>query len=192
MSYNRHMQTATWLVSREITEAAGPWDTRLLGDDDGEYFCRVLLQSEKVKFVPDAQVYYRASGTASLSYIGRSNRKLDAHWRSMQLHIQYLRSRERSKRVDEACVRYLQTWLLHFYPERWDIVTQMYETARDLNGSLRIPRLSWKYQWIRTLFGWKLAKRARLLLPEIRWSLVRLWDKTLFEIQGQPETQALR
>ena len=32
------MQTATWLVSRELTEAAGPWDTRLLGDDDGEYF----------------------------------------------------------------------------------------------------------------------------------------------------------
>ena len=38
MGQNLHMQTATWLVSRELTEAAGPWDTRLLGDDDGEYF----------------------------------------------------------------------------------------------------------------------------------------------------------
>ena len=36
------MQTATWLVSRELAEAAGPWDTRLLGDDDGEYFSRVI------------------------------------------------------------------------------------------------------------------------------------------------------
>src|SRR5881628_1418121 len=34
------MQTATWLVSRELTEGAGPWNTQLLGDDDGEYFCR--------------------------------------------------------------------------------------------------------------------------------------------------------
>ena len=35
---NWHMQTATWLISRELTEAAGPWDTRLTFDDDGEYF----------------------------------------------------------------------------------------------------------------------------------------------------------
>ena len=32
------MQTGTWLVSRELADAAGAWDTRLLGDDDGEYF----------------------------------------------------------------------------------------------------------------------------------------------------------
>ena len=38
MENDIYMQTATWLVSREVTEAAGPWDTRLLGDDDGEYF----------------------------------------------------------------------------------------------------------------------------------------------------------
>ena len=39
MSENLHMQNATWLVSRELVEAAGPWDTRLHYDQDGEYFC---------------------------------------------------------------------------------------------------------------------------------------------------------
>src|SRR5215468_4372384 len=29
MGQNLHMQTATWLVSRELTDAAGPWNTRL-------------------------------------------------------------------------------------------------------------------------------------------------------------------
>ncbi len=53
---NVYMQTASWLVSRELTEAAGPWDTRLLGDDDGEYFCRVLLASDGVRFVPESKV----------------------------------------------------------------------------------------------------------------------------------------
>src|SRR5262245_39232406 len=37
MEQNLHMQTATWLVSRELTDAAGPWNAQLLGDDDGEY-----------------------------------------------------------------------------------------------------------------------------------------------------------
>src|SRR4030095_6910918 len=36
-----HMQNATWLVSRELAERAGAWDTRLHFDQDGEYFCRV-------------------------------------------------------------------------------------------------------------------------------------------------------
>src|SRR5215813_8687778 len=78
MGQNAYMQTATWLVSRELTQAAGPWNTQLLGDDDGEYFCRVLLQSEGVRFVPEAKVYYRASGAGSLSYIAYSDRKRKA------------------------------------------------------------------------------------------------------------------
>src|SRR5437879_8909068 len=76
MGQNLHMQTATWLVSRELTEAAGPWDTRLLADDDGEYFCRVLLASDGVRFVPEARVYYRESGSNTLSCLRRSQRKL--------------------------------------------------------------------------------------------------------------------
>src|SRR5215470_10426364 len=38
MRENIHMQNATWLVSRELAETAGPWDTRLDFDQDGEYF----------------------------------------------------------------------------------------------------------------------------------------------------------
>ena len=65
MRENLHMQNATWLVSRELAEAAGPWDTRLHFDQDGEYFCRVLLASEGTRFVPGTGIYYRASGANS-------------------------------------------------------------------------------------------------------------------------------
>jgi len=109
MGQNLYMQTATWLVSRELTEAAGPWDTRLLGDDDGEYFCRVLLASNGVRFVPEAKVYYRAFGFDGLSDIGKSTRKIEAQWLSMQLHIRYLRSLEESERSHAACLQYLRT-----------------------------------------------------------------------------------
>ena len=116
MQFNLYMQTASWLVSRELAEAAGPWDTRLLGDDDGEYFCRVLLASEGVRFVPEAKVYYRTSGTSSLSYIGHSDKKMVAQWCSMDLHIRYIRSLEDSQRVRDACVTYLQNWLVFSIP----------------------------------------------------------------------------
>lgn len=185
MEGNLHMQTATWLVSRELTEAAGPWDTTLLGDDDGEYFCRVLLASDGVRFVPEARVYYRASGTSSLSYIGRSDRKIYAQWRSMQLHIGYLRSLEDSERVRAACVKYLQNWLFVFYPEVRDILKQADDLAKELGGKLEPPPLSWKYSWIRAAFGWPLAKRARQVFPGIKWALTRSWDKMMFRIENR-------
>src|SRR6266478_2234772 len=131
MGQDVYMQTATWLVSRELTQAAGPWDTRMLGDDDGEYFCRVLLASDGVRFVPDARVYYRAFRFDSLSYIGRFPEKIEAHWLSMQLHIQYLRSLEDSPRVHAACIQYMRDSLIHFYPENSPIVNHAQQIARE-------------------------------------------------------------
>ena len=184
MEQDLYMQTAAWLVSRELTEAAGPWDTRILGDDDGEYFCRVLLASEGVRFVSGAKVYYRASGASSLSYIGNSVRKQDAQWISMWLHIAYIRSLEDSERVKAACVTYLQNWMVFFYPERQDIFREAQDLARSLGGHLEAPRLSWKYSWIRVIFGWRLATRSQLFLRELRWSAERLWDRALLRIEG--------
>jgi glycosyltransferase involved in cell wall biosynthesis len=191
MSQNLHMQTATWLVSRELTEAAGPWNTNLLGDDDGEYFCRVLLASNGVRFVPDARVYYRASGTGSLSHIGNSDRKQDAQWVSMKLHMQYLRSLEDAPRTRAACVTYMENWLTFFYPERPDLVEKMQSVAHDLGGELQMPRLSWKYSWIASIFGRNLGRRAQILLPRLRWSLLRLYDRVLFRLANR-KLSALR
>lgn len=188
MEHNIYMQTATWLVSRGITEAAGPWDTRLLGDDDGEYFARVLLASKGTRFVPDAKVYYRMTGASSLSYIGHSERKRDAQWLSMLLHIDYVRSVEDSPRAKAACIQYLQNWIVYFYPDRPDLFHQAQTVAGELGGTLTVPRLSWKYDWIRALFGWPVARRAQVELPKLRWSLARRYDRTVqkFGPSGAP------
>jgi glycosyltransferase involved in cell wall biosynthesis len=185
MEHNAYMQTATWLVSREVSDAAGPWDTRLLGDDDGEYFCRILLASDGTRFVPESKVFYRLPGSTNLSHIGTSDRKRDAQWLSMKLHMRYLRSLDDSERAHAACVRYMQNWLVYFYPERPDLVQEMQDVARGLGGELHPPRLSWKYCWIDAMFGRKLAKRAQRLLPRVRWSVERFRDKALFQLESR-------
>jgi glycosyltransferase involved in cell wall biosynthesis len=177
MGQNLHMQTSTWLVSRELTQAAGPWNIDLSVNNDGEYFCRVLLGSHGTRFVPEARVLYRMSDFNRVSYIGRSQRKIEALFLSMQLHIRYLRSLEDSDRVRRACVNYLQCWLNHFYPERPDMVKQAEEIAATLGGQLTVPRLSWKYVWIKKIFGYPVAKRAKILFPRWKWSIIRSLDK---------------
>jgi hypothetical protein len=77
----------------------------------------------------------------------------------------------------------MQNWLINFYPERMDIVEKAQQKAKELGGTIVPPKLSWKYSWIESLFGWGLAKRAQISLPAFRWSMARFWDKTLLQAE---------
>ena len=183
MGESCHMQNATWLVSRELAEAAGPWDTRLQYDQDGEYFSRVLLASEGTRFVPEAKIFYRICSTSRISFIGKSDAKKNALFCSMKLHMEYLRSLEKSERVRKACVKYMQIWYHCFYPERPDIMADLQSLAGELGGRLEMPHLEWKYVWMRSIFGWKAVKWAQMVLPETKASLLSHWDKAMFELE---------
>jgi glycosyltransferase involved in cell wall biosynthesis len=178
------MTNMTWLVSREITQAAGPWDTRLSLDDDGEYFCRVVLASRAVHFVPEAKSFYRRSSPHSLSQAGGSNRKLDSLHLSNELHVKYLLSIENSDRTRTAALNYLQKYMYDFCPERPDIVREMQQLAAPLGGRLKFPKASWKYAGIQRVCGWGMAKQAQINFLIIKESLLRFWDKTLLRLEG--------
>ena len=189
---NWHMQTATWLASRELTQAAGPWNTRLLGDDDGEYFSRVINASNGIRFVSQGKVYYRIVPSSRLSYIGRSNKKMEAQFLGMTLQIGYLRAREDNDRIRAACVKYLQTWLPTFYPERPDLVQEAQQLAASLGGQLYLPKASWKYACIEKLFGFAAAKQTQLHYNRAKDSAARTWDKVMysFDRKGSLPSQA--
>src|SRR5947208_776884 len=181
--HNLHMQTATWLVSRELTEAAGPWDTRLLNNDDGEYFFRVINASNGIRFVPQSRVYYRITPDSRLSYIGGSDNKMDAQFLGITLQLGYLRAREDSDRVRAACVTYLQDWLSTFYSNRPDLVQESQQLADSLGGQLSLPRAQWKYGWIEKLFGFGAAKHTQMYYNQAKSFALRAWDRMMYELE---------
>ncbi len=185
MGQNLHMQTATWLVSRELTEAAGPWDVRLSNDDDGEYFCRVLLASREVRFVPGAAVYYRTLPSARVSFIGTSDAKMDALLASMKLHIGYLESLEKSARVRDACLRYIENWSASFSPERRDIFRELESMAAALGGEFTPAPIRSKYSWLASLFGATVAWRAQLVMPRYKFLALSAWDQLMAKFEGR-------
>jgi hypothetical protein len=109
---NVFFQTAAWLVSRELSEAAGPWTDYDSPDDDGEYFCRVAMKSRTVQFVKDARTYYRVGNYGALNK-ARSERAQTALFGSKAKCIRYLLSLEDSPRTRRACVQLLD-WLPDF------------------------------------------------------------------------------
>jgi glycosyltransferase involved in cell wall biosynthesis len=184
MSQNLHMQTDNWLVSRELTQTAGPWDTRLWRDNDGEYFLRVIAASDRIHFVPEARSHYRRSGSSSVSYIGGSSKKLESLFLSMTLHINCLRWMEDSERTRAACVTYISNWLFEFYPYRQDLGERLIRIAADLGGVAR-PHLSRKYDWIASVFGWDLARRVQLMLPAIKQTAASSWDRAMYRLENR-------
>lgn len=180
---NVHMQTATWLVSRELTQAAGAWDARLLNNDDGEYFCRVLGASNGVRFVQGVNVSYRQVGSSCLSYVGQSNKKIEAHVLGIRLQIGFLRSLEDSERVRAACLRHLQNCFICCYPGKAEIAQELQQLASSLGSQLPLPTVPWKYALIRKLFGFAAAHHAQLYYNQVKCSLLREWDKIMYSVE---------
>jgi hypothetical protein len=165
-SENACFQTDAWLVSRELTEANGPWTDFGSPDDDGEYFCRMVTKSAGVKFVPDARSYYRVGNVGSLANT-RSAKAVAALFTSKEKCIRYLLSMEDSPRTRAASVHLLQTWMFDLFGHD-AVITDAMRLAAELGGTLQRPVLKWKYKPIQWLFGYEAAFRARCILPRIR------------------------
>jgi glycosyltransferase involved in cell wall biosynthesis len=186
MQNNLWMAIESWLIPRQLAEIAGPWNTELSTDDDGEYFSRVISRSEGVVFVPDARSFCRSLNFGSLSKNVYTDRKAESQFRSMSSQIGYARELEDSDRVRAAGLAYLQTWFIYFYPEKPQIVERARALAAELGGALAPPKLRWKYAALQKVFGWNFAKRARQAVPQTKECFFRGWDRLLasFEAPG--------
>jgi hypothetical protein len=185
-SGNTYFQSSPWLVSRRLTELAGPWWDLRSSDDDGEYFCRVVAAAEGIHFVPEARCYWRVGNQGSFSGAWKKSAVVqDATFQSTRRCIEHFRKLEDSEQSRAACVKFLQDRFVYFYPENRGVVNQMHALARELGGVLSPPPLSWKYKWIDHFFGPHTAKRAQLFFPTLRSLAKRNWDKFMYDLTRQ-------
>jgi len=182
---NVWMNPAVWLVSRKLTELAGPWNERLVRDNDGEYICRVVAASERVQFVGEGMSYYRVGNQSSLS-TSISDRACESLVLSLSLCIQYLLSLENSERSRSACLNLLQIWVTFLYPDREEILRKMNALASELGGHLVPPEVSRKYYLINKCFGWKAAKKVMTHCGRTKLMAVRTLDRVLHNTIYKP------
>jgi glycosyltransferase involved in cell wall biosynthesis len=171
-----YMNPAVWLVSRELTSAAGDWDEALSRDQDGEYVCRIVSKSTFVKYVPGATSLYRVIAGNTVSRAS-SWTAYDSIWRSTLLCMDYLLEMEHSERTRSACVTYLKTWLPHFYPEFPSLMAKIQEKAEALGATLDAPELPGKYKWISSVVGAPVARKLTRVLPACKWTVIETFDR---------------
>ena len=161
---------ASWLTPRSVAEKAGPWDERLSLDDDGEYFCRVVLASRGLRRSLTGRSYYRKHPSSANNL---SAQKFAVHQRSALLALDLKREKilsltdsSKAKRAlarsydDAAFIAY------PFNPKVSDLLTQRSRELRIESPASRFETVLGKTT--EKLFGWKVARRMQILYQRFR------------------------
>ena len=165
------MQTACWLTPRKIIELAGPWNELLRRNpsDDGEFFCRVILKSQQIRFVEPARVYYREHNGFRVSTV----QSLDAVTSLLGNCMSYednIFEVEKSDRTTKA----VATNYASFVYQYTDIFPKLTEIAKKRLFELGYKNIKVggsKFKLLSSLVGFNRALNLRSLARKITHSI---------------------
>lgn len=154
------MHPGAWLVPRAVADSAGLWDERLSLDDDGEYFCRIVLSSTGVCFVGDAKSYYRSGTESSLSQ-SKSEKAWKSQFLSTALCSEHLLGRDEGAESRQALANRFQRFVHEAYPDVPQLRREAESRVKELGGSPIRFDAGPALEPVRRLLGWKAAARLR-------------------------------
>lgn len=158
------MHPAAWLTPRSVVEAAGPWDENLSVNDDGEYFCRVLLAAGGSIHCDGCCTYYRSGNSLSLSQ-RRNEAGRRSHLGSIERIEARLRAAEDSPRVRLALANSYERYIYDYYPWPPDSIRAAESAVTRLGGSSLVgPEMGARTAMLARFIGWKRTWRLKAWL----------------------------
>jgi GT2 family glycosyltransferase len=150
-----------WLTPRHLIEQAGPWDESLTKNQDGEFFCRVLLQASHIEFVPDATVYYRKPSAGNVSQ-NQSHEAAKSLLRSYQSYHREALKYEDSPRVRKALALNYLNFIYRIHPLYPDLQARAWESAEQLGHSFARQKVGGtNFRYLAQVLGLKGALKLR-------------------------------
>lgn len=149
----------SWLVPADIIQKSGPWNERLTVDDDGEFFCRVVLNSAGI-VKTGGLCYYRRFVADKKNLSARIDSKsLQSMADSFHLKKKYLLERTDAHAAYFALYKQtlnlaIRTYI--FYPE---LSRQMSSELKEFPYYDYHPIIGGKFlNLIARAFGWRVAR----------------------------------
>ncbi|WP_200977033.1 glycosyltransferase family A protein [Echinicola sp. 20G] len=162
-NYQEMTADSSWLVSRELVDLAGPWNEDLTINQDGEFFCRVLLNCSKVIYDNKSSVYYRSLNEGNVS-----QQKSEKSWCSLLMSYScYQRDVlkvEDSPRVRKALKKVYQKFIYDVFPEHSDLIAEAENHIQNLGISEKTYIGGPKFQTLSKYLGFKNALKLKRLL----------------------------
>lgn len=150
-----------WLGNREVFEAAGPWDTSLQVNQDGEYLVRALAAAEELHLETRVYVHYRRGIPGSVSRFTRE--KAPSLFQSVHSIHKTALSIENSPRMRQMIANRYQHAIYSAYPHCPEGIREVKMQLASLpKPTIQNPQtISRKSKLFSLIFGWKALSRIR-------------------------------
>ncbi|KQC02425.1 glycosyltransferase family 2 protein [Pedobacter sp. Hv1] len=150
----------SWLTPIQVINRAGFWDETLSVDDDGEYFCRVVLASAGITYTPAVFNYYRKFKNGINLSIRRDHEACLSMVKAITSKHQHLLNYNSDKKqvIDYMMAKHYWDIAIYAYPQYKDISEYCVKKAKDLGLKLFSYGSTKKGKLISKIFGWRFAK----------------------------------
>jgi len=161
------MAPFVWLTPMSLIKEVGGWDEEISLNDDGEFFCRVVLGSRGIVFCKNAKGYYRST-PQSLSK-RRDSVALHSAYLAVERSTQALLRHSRDPMVVKACAYSYQRFVHDAYPLVPALTAAAEVKVKDLGGSDLEPTGGPVYILLYKIVGWKFARLLQRLWRRHRY-----------------------
>lgn len=156
-----------FLTSRKLIEFAGKWNESLSLDDDGEYFTRIMMFVDKIRFISSSVSYKRDTLGSISSRVKLGRGKLESEIYCIEHNINRFLSLENSERTRAVCFKLLNRWAIYFYADS-DLFQRLTTISNNLGGIIDRPKLKWPYDCMRPFLGFKMARSLQFKCQNIK------------------------
>jgi glycosyltransferase involved in cell wall biosynthesis len=163
------MQTACWLTPRKLIETAGPWDESLVRNpnDDGEFFCRILVAANRIHFVRNACVHYRCPSKTNVSQQS-SKTAMSSLLGSYEKYQHTVLQRLDNQRVRRALANNYFSFVYQVFPNFPDLVSRAYIDIGALGVNRPVTVGGKTFRIVSSAIGFRNAMRIRHLINRFR------------------------
>ena len=152
----------SWLTPKKLLNPSVKWNESQTVNDDGEFFCRVVLSSTGIVATKDTFCYYRKyAGEEKISLSGRKDLKsLESHYHSLLLIREHLlQVKNNDTRINSIIADNLMNLLMQSYPEHKTLTKKIKTSIGELGNTGFSPVLGGRVvEAIKNTFGWKIAR----------------------------------
>ena len=158
--YGGMISVHSWLCPRHILEKAGPWDETLSMDDDGEFFCRVMLASKGICYAENAVAYYRKHLAAKSLTASLNEKTYLSMLKAIDLKYRHLQAVFGNTRLlNKIFATFYWTTGVSTYPHFKSISNEAIKKAKALGYSGKKYHSGPVSNLVAKVFGWRLARR---------------------------------
>jgi len=156
--YGGMVTVHSWLTPRKLIDKAGPWDESISLDDDGEFFSRVVLASEGIKFSPTGFNYYRKFDDRQNQSAQKSKRAMESAVTAIDLKRDHLKAKTTDPMVDRVFAKHYWWTGVLAYPQFKSLSGYCIKKAKQLGYSGEKYVGGRSGHLLAALLGWKAAR----------------------------------